>query len=232
MEIIDLSYYRILPQQSGATPKILLSEITNEIEFFACTGAYATTIDFVVSKILELSGINTEPVMWGSDLKFYENNFVTLTKFDTNKEWLYYSDTDKLDKLKNKIEIDFSFLMASLLGGQMWEEDLVGFVDDKNNLRKSFHYNMMFEIELAMYNSGNSKAAAVFDRLNNENDFFDEEPSLYEDMKPLVDNFLAIKKSDWFNILKFPPNSKYEKCKFWSIKKINDAQKTLRKYYQ
>jgi hypothetical protein len=52
MEFIDLSYYKILPQQSGITPKILVSEITNEIEFIVCTDTYNTTIDFVVSKIM------------------------------------------------------------------------------------------------------------------------------------------------------------------------------------
>ena len=31
MEFIDLSYYKILPQQSGTNPKMLVSEITNEI---------------------------------------------------------------------------------------------------------------------------------------------------------------------------------------------------------
>jgi hypothetical protein len=43
---------------------------------------------------------------------------------------------------------------------------------------------------------------------------------------------MFIKKSDWFDILQFPKNEKFEKAKFWSIKKIIDAQKVIKKMYQ
>jgi hypothetical protein len=234
MEFIDLSYYKILPQQTGITPKILVSEITNEIEFIACTDTYNTTIDFVVSKIMEHSGINCEPVYWGSDLRFYEQNYVTLTKFDLSNQWVYFGDNEILDNLKNKPEIDFSFMISAILGGNMWAEDLMGFVDENDNLKKSFHYNMMFEVELAMYCSGHAKAASIFEKTIVELDeiFDSEDEEIYENMRPYVEKFLSIKKSDWFNILKFPQNSKYEKCKFWAIKKILDVQKILRKKYE
>jgi len=233
MDFIDLTYYKILPQQSGSVPKILVSEITNEIEFLACTDTFSTTIDYSVSKIMDQCGINSEPVVWGSDLRFYEDNFVTLTKFDLSKEWVYFGDSEKIESLKNNVEIDFIFLMTSLLGGTMWSEDLVGFVDDNNNLKKSFHYNSMFEVELAMYSSGLNKAASIFDKNDFDFDemFDDEYKDVYEDLKPLVNNFLSIKKSDWFDILKFPQNSKYEKSKYWIIKKISDAQKILKKHF-
>ena len=234
MEFIDLSYSKILPQQSGTNPKMLVSEITNEIEYLACTDTYTTTIDYVVSKIMEVSEINTEPVLWGSDLRFYEQNYVTLTKFDLSKDWVYYGDTEKLDEFKNKTEIDYIFLMSSILGGGLWPDDLAGFADDNNNFKKSFHFNMMFEVELAMYASGNAKAAAIFDKSQTEiDDFFDmEDKEIYQDMYPIVEKFLSLKKSDWFDILQFPKNSRYEKCKFWAIKKIIDTQKILKKYYQ
>jgi len=234
MEFIDLSYYKILPQQSGITPKILVSEITNEIEFIACTDTYNTTIDFVVSKIMEHSGINTEPVYWGSDLRFYEQNYVTLTKFNLSNNWVYFGDNEILDNLKNKSEIDFSFMLSSILGGNMWSEDLIGFVDEDNNLKKSFHYNMMFEVELAMYAAGHTRAAAVFEKITSDFDeiFEDDDEETFESMRPYVEKFLEVKKSDWFNILKFPQNSKFEKCKFWAIKKITEAQKILKKRYE
>ncbi len=233
MEIVDLSYYKILPQQIGSNPKILVSEITNEIEYLVCTDTYTTTIDYVGSKIMEVSGINHEPVMWGSDLKFCESNYVTLTKFDLTKEWIYFGDEDKLNELKNNIEIDYVFLMTNLLGGGLWSEDLAGF-SDNNYFKKAFHFNMMFEVELAMYASGHTRASAMLEKIgSNLDEIFDpEDKEIYQDMWPIVEKFLSVNKSDWFDILQFPKNSKYEKCKFWAIKKITDAQKILRKYYQ
>lgn len=233
MEFIDLSYYKILPQQTGVNPKILVSEVTNEIEYLACTDTYTTTIDYVSSKIMEASGVSHTPVQWGTDLKFYESNYVTLTKFDLNKEWIYYGDSEKLDSYKNQSEIEFMFLLNSILGGGMWSEDVAGFAD-KNFFIKSFHYNTMFEVELAMYASGHTRASSVLDKtLFDHDDLFEnEDDEVFDLIKPHVDKFLSVKKSDWFDILKFPSNSKFEKCKFWAIKKITNCQKIIKNHYQ
>jgi len=232
MELIDLSYYKILPQLLASNPKALVSEVTNEIEYLACTDTYNTSIDYTNSKIMEVCGIRHEPVYWGTDLKFYENNYVTLTKFDLSKEWIYFGDSDKLDSFKNKAEIDFCFMIAPILGAGMWAEDLIGFADN-NIFVKSFHSNMMFEIELAMYVSGLKKATAIFDRtLFGDESLQAIDKNVLEEVKPFADRFLNTKKSDWYDILKFPQNSKYEKCKYWAIRKISNCQKIIKSYYK
>lgn len=235
LNLVDLSCYRILPQQYSTLPKILVSEITNEIEFYACTDTQSSVINYTSAKILEAVGVAHEPVFWGTDLKFYEDKFVSVTKFNLDQNWVYYADKEILDDLKNPNDLNFIFLMSGLMGGNILNDDAVGYVDNDNVLIKSFYYNMMFEIELAMYISNNDKAASIFDNVESIHDVISDTEKdwiIIEQLEDYLKKFISIKKSDWFDLLQFPQNSKFEKGKFWSIKKIMHAQKIIRKIYE
>ena len=233
IDYVDLSYYKLLPQHFGSSPKMLVSEITNDIELYACTDSYNATIEYATSKIYQILDIPHEPVFWGTDLRFYENSFVTVTKFDLNKNWVYYADTDVLENVKNPNDLDFGFLLSALFNGNIMKEDPAGYVIN-NTFVKAFHFNAMFEIELAMFVSGQNKAASLLcKKYESLFDVIDEEDKdVVERLEDHIKRFVAIKKSDWFHILKFPPNAKFEKCKYWSIKKITEAQRLLRKHYE
>jgi hypothetical protein len=231
LETVDLSYYKILPQQFGSIPKMLVSEITNDIEFYSCTDAYNSSIDYATSKVYEILDIPHEKVYWGTDLKFYEDRFVSITKFNLNKQWVYFNDDEIFKTVKNKKDLEFSLFLTSILGGSVFKDDVAGFVEN-NIFVKAFHFSTMFEIELALHNSSNPKAAQSFiGPIKTLEELLDEEDKVtIEGMMDYLEKFISIKKSDWFDILQFPVNSKFEKCKFWTIKKFSHAQKLTREY--
>jgi hypothetical protein len=148
-----------------------------------------------------------------------------------SKNWIKYGDTEKILEVKNKDQFDFSFVISSLLGGSCFAEDYCGYIDN-NKFIKSFNYLDMFEIELAMYISGNDKRMPSFDRTIDTIFEDEEDPEVMESIKKYVDNILKIKKSDWFDILDFPTGPHYDKSKFWIIKKFQNLQKVLRAYYK
>ncbi len=228
-ELIDLSYYKILPQQFGAQPKILINEITNDIEYYCCTSPAQAVIEYAFSKICEICDIYHEKVSWGCDLKFVENRHVTVTPFNLNKEWIYCNDKDKFNSLDNKEQIEFVLLLTSMFGGSLWNDDVIGY-NENNTFKKAFHYNSMFEIELAMFNSKGPGLELLFGNnlTNLLNEYSSDELQI---MKKYIDNFNRIKKHEWLDIFDFPESAKFDKSKFWLLKKIGNIQKEFIYYF-
>lgn len=229
MDYIDLSYYKELPLQFSSQPKVLINEITNEIEYLACVDSYSSSIDYASSQLFHLCGIKCQPVMWAEGFEDLDN-FLTVSEFNLSKNWVKYADDDKILNVKNKSEFDFCFITSSLLGGSCFSEDYCGYIDN-NKFIKSFNYLDMFEIELAMYMSGNTKRMPEFER-SIVDIFEDDSQETMESIKPFVDNLMKIKKSQWFEILNFPPSPHFEKSKFWVIKKFQNLQKVFKEYYK
>ena len=234
LNVIDLSYYKPLPQMMGTLPKMLVSEITNEIEYYACVDTTSATINYMCAKILELMDIPHEPVYWGTDLRFMEQKFVTVTKFNLNQNWIYFNEKEVIASLKNSNDVNFNYLLAALFGSSIYNDDVLGYVNDDNCLVKSFHFNMVSEIELALYLNNNSKLAEIFHTPETMEELLDDDRDreIVKELEDHIKKFISIKKSDLFEALKFPKNEKFEKCKFWSVKKIMDAQKLVRKLYE
>lgn len=228
-ELIDLSYYKVLPQQFGAQPKILINEITNDIEYYCCTSPAQAVIEYAFSKICEVCDIFHEKAYWGLDLKFVEDRCVTVTPFDLNREWIYGNDKDKFSSLNNKEQLEFVLLMTSMFGGSLWNDDVIGYIEN-NTFKKAFHYNSMFEIELAMFNSKGPALELFFStNLRNVLNEYDYEELLA--MKKHIDKFNNVKKHEWLDIFDFPENAKFDKSKFWLLKKIGNIQKEFIYYF-
>lgn len=228
-ELIDLSYYKMLPQQFGTQPKILINEVTNDIEFYCCTNPANALIEYSFFKVCEICDIPHEKVYWGADLYHYANKIVTLTPFNLNKEWLYLSNVDAISNLQNKYDLEFVCLLTNLFGATLWNDDVVGYIEN-NNFKKAFHFNTMFEVELALYLSKGPCLDLFFlnDSSNILNEYSFEE---LNNMKIYIDKFLSIKKHEWLNILDFPESAGFDKAKFWFLKKFGNAQKQLFTYF-
>jgi hypothetical protein len=175
LQVVDLSYYKILPQQFGSMPKMLVSEITNEIEFYACTDLNNASINYAVSKVLEAMEIPHEPVFWGSDLIFNENKFVSITKFNLNQNWVNHNDKEILSTIKNENDLNFSYLLSALFSCQCYKEDALGHINDDNIFIKSFYYNMMFEVELALFASKNARTDDIFGKIESIEEVINDE---------------------------------------------------------
>ena len=93
---------------------------------------------------------------------------------------------------------------------------------------------MMFEVELALFSSKSARTDDIFGKIESIEEVLNDEEDeiIIEKLESHLKRFIFIKKSDWFDILQFPKNEKFEKAKFWSIKKIIDAQKVIKKMYQ
>lgn len=51
---------------------------------------------------------------------------------------------------------------------------------------------------------------------------------MMEDLKPYIEKFISLKRSDWDNIFKnMPSTPKYDKGKVWIIDKLMDAKQAL-----
>lgn len=224
-EIIDLSYYRTLPQQFGAQPKFLVNEITNEIEYYCCTSPANAIIEYAFYKICEVCNIKHEKVYWGTDLKFAEDKFVTVTPFSLSKECIYLNEDEKIKNLNNKNELEFVVFLTTMLGATLWSDDIVGYVEN-NNFIKAFHYNGLFEIELALFVSKGFGTQLFFE--HNLKKIISEQtnPSLQE-FESYINNFINVKKHEWLDIFDFPENASFDKSKFWLLKKIGNVQREL-----
>lgn len=223
-ELLDLSYYKVLPAQQFSTPRYLINEITNEIEYIANPEFYDGLIDYCYSKICETLDLFHEPVKWATDLRGYKDTFVTVSQFDLNKEWCLFGDDELFKSIHNKLELECNILFIELLGGNTYNDEPAGFIED-NKFKKSFNSNCMFEFDLALYLAGDERQD-LFKR-DYEEYLLELDKEMMRDLNPYIEKFISLKRSDWDNIFEMPSTPKYNKGKVWIIDKIMDAKQAL-----
>lgn len=226
MELYDLSYHKALPAKIFTYPRYLVSEITNEIEFTAAYGLYDSVFEFTYSKICEVLELHHIESIWASGVEDAE--YCVINKFNLDMEFVKFNELDKLQDLDNVDEVDFHVFLIEMLGGSLLAEEYAGVIQD-NKFYKSFSASSFFELELSMHMSG-IKAESVLNRDLG----VDEEitKDMVENIVPLIKKFIGIKRHTWDNILEFPDTPRYEKAKFWIMKRLQLVKKELIKFIE
>ena len=155
MEIVDLTYYFALPQNHFSSPRYLVSEITKEIEYAACTEFYDTVFEYTYFKLCEKFGLKHRKIEWGSDLN-NSDKYVTVTRYSVNDEYCLFGDLDKYEHIKNQLEVEVHLLFIDLFGGNVYSDEICGIIEDGEFI-KMFSSTAFFEFELSMYLTGDSR---------------------------------------------------------------------------
>ena len=229
MDCVDLSYHYALPQNAFSCPKFLISEITKEIEYAACTEFYDSLFDYSYSKICERLDLKHRKVEWATDLD-NSNKYLTVATFSIADEFVKISDL-KNDKLNNFLEIEFHLLLIELLGGSIFDEENFGVIEN-NIFYKMFNYNSFFEFEASVgfASNANEEVKDFFTRdvisILNE---IDKELLLF--LKPKLDEFCNITIKEFHQIFDYPDTPKFHKGKKWIVEKCLEVQSEINKFF-
>jgi hypothetical protein len=225
MDTVDLTYYYALPQNQFSCPKFLVSEITKEIEYAACTDFYDTVFEYSYYKLCEKFGLKHRPVMWGSDLN-ESDKYVTITNYSIDDEYCHYGDLEEFEKISNQLEVETHLLFIDLFGGNVYSNEICGIIEN-GEFVKMFSSTAFFEFELSMFLQGDSRKN-YFNR-NNEYLLQEVDKQILFDLKPWIDKLANISRKELNILFDFPETPKYDKAKKWIIDKIISVQKDIKK---
>ncbi len=230
MEFIDLTYHFALPQNAFSCPKYLISEITKEIEYAACTEFYESLFDYSYYKMCQKLNLQSRKVEWATDLN-NSNKYLTVTNFNINDEFIKIGDLKKYPVFTNELEIEFHLLFIELLGGSIYEEEIFGVVED-NTFYKMFNATSFFEFEATVYFSSSAKDVSK--------DFFSRDvisilneidKELLLNLKPYFNEFCKLSIRDLYELFDYPDTPKFDKGKKWIVEKYFEVQSELNKFF-
>lgn len=225
MQTVDLTYYFALPQNHFSSPRYLVSEITKEIEYAACTDFYDTVFEYSYYKLCQEFGLKHRTVEWASDLND-SDKYVTVTKYSVNDQHCFFGDLDKYESVNNQLEVEAHLLFIDLFGGNVYSDEVCGIIEDGEFI-KMFSSTSFFEFELSMFLTGDSRKN-YFNR-NNEYLLQEVDKQILFDLKPWIDQLSNISRKELNILFDFPDTPKYDKAKKWVIDKIISVQKDIKK---
>lgn len=230
MECVDLSYHFALPQNTFSCPKFIASEITKEIEYVACTEFYESLFDYAYFKICQKLNLKHRNIEWASDLN-NSNKILTVTNFNINDNFVKIGDLYKNNVISNYIEVEFHLLLIELLGGNIFDEENFGIIED-DIFYKMFNYNTFFEFEASVEFSSNltkdTKDFFTRDAISILNQI-DKELLLF--LKPMIDDFCNITIKEFYILFDYPDTPKFDKGKKWIVDKCVSIQKEIKKFF-
>ncbi len=225
METVDLTYYFALPQNHFSSPRYLVSEITKEIEYAACTDFYDTVFEYAYFKLCQKFGLKHRTIEWGADLND-SDKYVTITKYSVHDEHCFFGDLDKYEDIKNQLEVEVHLLFIDLFGGNVYSDEICGIIEDGEFI-KMFSSTAFFEFELSMYLTGDSRQS--FFKRDNEYLLQEVDKQILFDLKPWITQLASISRKEFNILFDFPDTPKYDKAKKWIIDKIISVQKDIKK---